>query len=704
MQFVHPEVLWALSALAIPVLVHLFSFRRHRKVQFSQTAFLREVKQESRSRSRIRHWLVLLMRLLAMACIILAFAQPVLDQDTANGQKGGRTLALYIDNSPSMELEGANGPLLEAAKSGASALVDAAGPTDRFQVFTSDFAPSDRRTRSREEALERIAAIRPGSSAPRIGDVLLQAQDRLSAENGEGTAYLFTDLQASSHGLSPALTGQADSSLAVRFVTQSIAPTVNVRIDSAWFDTPMRLTGRSEVLHVRISHDAQRPVDDLPLSLDLNGRRMAIGSYGLRPGLDTDTVLRFRHEAAGHVHATVRTVDAPVTFDDALHFGYEVSDRVKVVLIQGRSAGPAEQVALQRLFADATLHDVTDMSEGGLDYAVLTEADLVVVQGVDNPNSGLVSALLEAVESGQSAWLIPPGEQLGDGWNELLMGLGIGQPGAWIALDEPARLGELHHAHPLYDGVFSQAPRRVDLPSVRGWFGRQRPGPSERRILSFADGKPFLTAGELGAGRFYWLAGPLATDWSNLAQHALLVPTALRMAETARASGLRQFEAGREADLTVRGMRGVGTEGWTLQSAADSAFRTLLNPRNFPGGFRVELPLNELRPGPYTLALAEDDRKTPRTILTLGVNPPSAESDLTTLDPEGWKQALVTAGWRQAEVLSSDVQELVDAVDVLEDGDPAWLGMIALALLFLFLEMVLLKRKSAAPSPATTTT
>ena len=146
MQFVHPEVLWALSALAIPVLVHLFSFRRHRKVQFSQTAFLREVKQESRSRSRIRHWLVLLMRLLAMACIILAFAQPVLDQDTADGQKGGRTMALYLDNSPSMELEGANGPLLEAAKSGASALVDAAGPTDRFQVFTSDFTPSDRRT------------------------------------------------------------------------------------------------------------------------------------------------------------------------------------------------------------------------------------------------------------------------------------------------------------------------------------------------------------------------------------------------------------------------------------------------------------------------------------------------------------------------------------------------------------------------------
>ena len=699
MQFVHPEVLWALSALAVPVLVHLFSFRRHRKVQFSQTAFLREVKQESRSRSRIRHWLVLLLRLLAMACIILAFAQPTWE-NTEHGQAGSRTLALYIDNSPSMELEGANGPLLEAAKSGATALVDAAGPTDRFQVFTSDFTPSDRRTRSKQEALERIAAIRPGFNAPGIGDVLLQLQDRLNSSDGESTAYLLTDLQASSHELTPELAAQADSSLSLRFIAQPVAPQVNVRIDSAWFDTPMRLTGRSEILHVRLSHDAQRPVDDLPLSLDINGQRMAIGSYGLRPGLDTDTVLRFRHDIAGHVHATVRTVDAPVTFDDALHLGYEVSDRVKVVLVQGRAASPAEQVALQRLFADATLHDVATMTEGGLDYAALGEADLIVLQGVSEPSSGLLTAILDAVDGGQSAWLIPPGERLGSGWNELLVGLGVGPSGDWIALDDPARLGELHHAHPLYEGVFSQAPQRVDLPAVRGWYGRSRPGGTERRILSFADGKPFLTAGEFGAGRFYWLASPLAAEWNNLAQHALLVPTALRMAETARASGLRMFEAGRNADLPVRGLRGVGTEGWALQSALDSADRILLAPRSFPGGHRVELPLSRLRPGPYTLTLDEEDSDAPRTILTLGVNSAMTESNLTTLDPMAWKQAMVTAGWRETEVLSSDVQELVDAVDVLEEGDPAWLGLIALALLFLFLEMVLLKRKSAAPSPA----
>ena len=696
MQFVHPEVLWALSALTIPVLVHLFSFRRHRKVRFSQTAFLREVKQESRSRSRIRHWLVLLMRLLALSCIVLAFAQPILDGAEGADAGGARTLALYIDNSPSMELEGANGPLLEAAKSGGTALVEAAGPTDRFQVFTSDFRATDRRTLSRQEALERLAAIRPGHGAPNIVDVLLQMQDRLSDTETQGTAYLFTDLQSSSHTLDGALDIQADSSLPVRFVTQAPVPRVNVRIDSAWFEAPMRLAGRSEVLHVRLSHDAQRPVDDLPLSLEINGRQVAIGSYGLRPGLDADTVLRFRHDVAGPVHAVIRTVDAPVTFDDALHLGYDVQDRVGVALIQGRDANAAEQVALQRLFADATLHNVVPMTAGRLDYDALAAADLIVLQGVRSPSSGLVAALLDGVEGGQSAWLIPPSETLEAGWTELLTGLGAGAPGTWIGLDAPARLGELHHTHPLYSGVFSQAPRRVDLPSVRGWYGRLRPGPEERRLLSFADGKPFLTAGEHGDGRFYWMASPLDAAWNNVAQHALLVPTALRMAESARSSGLRQFEAGRDQDLMVRGMRGAGSEGWSLESAIDSSARTLLTARSVPGGHRLRLPLHRLAPGPYSLVLRGENGER-RPVLTLGVNPPQAESDLTTLEPESWKQAMITAGWRSTEVLSSDLQDLMAAVQVLEEGQPAWLGCIALALLFLFLEMVLLKRKSATP-------
>ncbi len=702
MQFVHPEVLWALSALTIPVLVHLFSFRRHRKVAFSQTAFLKEVRMESRSRNRIRNWLVLLMRLLAVACIILAFAEPMRQSETGGQQDGQKRVSLYIDTSPSMDLEGRNGPMLDAARNGALALVESHAASDRFHVVTSSFDPGDRKWLNKDEAIDRLSRLQPGNAAPVIQDVLLHQQSMLSEEGDPKSskhAYLFTDLQASSHVLQGASDGIADSSISVRFITQQPQPQVNVRIDSVWFDTPMRLVGRSEVLHVRISHDARSPVDDLPLGLNINGRKAAIGSFRVTPGLPTDTVLRFRHEKSGPVHAVVSTSDAPVTFDDRFHFGYTVDEHVDVLLVQGRSASPLEQVALGRLFGDASLHNVTFMEATALDYSALETADLIVLQGVENPSNGLIASLLLGVEGGKSLLMLPPAENAGPGWNELLLGLGANGLGAWREAPNPVRLGTLHSDHPLFEGVFARSPRRVDLPSVRGWYSRSRKGSLERNLLSFSDDQPFLTTGLSGLGRYHFCAGPLDAEWSNLAQHALLVPIALRMAETSRTSGLRQFTAGEKTTFLVQGLqRSPETQLSLAPEGNATEERSLLESIAVPGGLEVSLPNRVLPPGNYVLeqkTSLSGGMDTTSVILTLGINPSREESELATWDPQDWKQALITEGWRNSEVISADVEELVEEVEVLEAGQPLWLTLIILALLFLILEMVLLKRTSA---------
>ena len=700
MQFVHPEVLWALSALTIPVLVHLFSFRRHRKVSFSQTAFLKEVRMESRSRNRIRNWLVLLMRLAAMACVILAFAEPMWPSIDGEGQGGQKRVSIYMDTSPSMELEGRNGPMLEAAKNGALALVESHAATDRFHVVSSSFDPADRRWLTKEEALERIASVQPGHAAPNVRDVLFHQQEFLSDAPGEQRlAYLFSDLQQSSHSMSGEAVGMVDSTLVVRFVTQAAQPKVNIRVDSAWFDTPMRLVGRSEVLHVRIAHDAERPVDDLPLSLSINGRKAAIGSYRIVPGLPTDTVLRFRHEESGPVHAMVSTTDAPVTFDDALHVGYNVAENVKVVLLQGKESTPVEQVALGRLFGDAALHEVQSMEASSLDYDGLDAADLIVLQGVRDPSNGLVAALLRNVTSGKSLIMMPPAEQLGTGWDELLVGLGAHGVADWMTSEEPVRLGKLHHDHPLFAGVFARAPRRVDLPTVRGWHARKRSGSLERDLMSFADGSPFLTTGLKGLGRYHFCAAPLDPKWSNLAQHALLVPTSLRMAETSRATGLQQFTAGSEAAVLLQGLDRVAGASLALRPASgDASERLLLESGTVPGGVEVYLPLRDAKPGPYLIestAAAGNNSDSVSVVMALGINPSRGESNLAVWDIEDWKQALTTEGWRRSDVISSDVEDLVEEVEVLEAGPPLWLNLVTLALLFLLIEMILLKRKSA---------
>src|SRR3954466_8318477 len=76
MHFIYPGFLFALFTLSIPVIVHLFNFRRFKKIYFTNVRFLREIKQDTQSKSRLRHLLILISRILAVTFLVLAFAQP----------------------------------------------------------------------------------------------------------------------------------------------------------------------------------------------------------------------------------------------------------------------------------------------------------------------------------------------------------------------------------------------------------------------------------------------------------------------------------------------------------------------------------------------------------------------------------------------------------------------------------------------------
>ena len=103
MQFLFPVFLLALATLAIPIIIHLFHFRRFKKVYFTNVRFLKEVKEETSSRSRLRNLLVLLARLLALALLVLAFAQPYFNRG-AEVQKGAKAISIFIDNGKSINM------------------------------------------------------------------------------------------------------------------------------------------------------------------------------------------------------------------------------------------------------------------------------------------------------------------------------------------------------------------------------------------------------------------------------------------------------------------------------------------------------------------------------------------------------------------------------------------------------------------------
>jgi hypothetical protein len=89
MHFLYPAFLFALLSLAIPVLVHLFNFRRYQKVYFSNVQFLKEIQEQQSSRRNLKERLILAARLLALFFLVLAFARPFIS-NTNNTKAGAR--------------------------------------------------------------------------------------------------------------------------------------------------------------------------------------------------------------------------------------------------------------------------------------------------------------------------------------------------------------------------------------------------------------------------------------------------------------------------------------------------------------------------------------------------------------------------------------------------------------------------------------
>lgn len=158
MSFVHPGYLWFLSLLAIPIILHLFHFRRFKRFYFPSLKYLKEQEQEKKSVKKLKRLLILCARLLALAALIIAFAQPFFKQ-IEETKSGIPVTAIYIDNSLSMSAKGTEGELLSEAREIAKKIITKSAGNTRFFITTNEFSGVERKLHSKATAVEVIDKI-----------------------------------------------------------------------------------------------------------------------------------------------------------------------------------------------------------------------------------------------------------------------------------------------------------------------------------------------------------------------------------------------------------------------------------------------------------------------------------------------------------------------------------------------------------------
>jgi len=523
MSFVFPGFLFALFAISIPVIIHLFRFRRFRTVYFPNTAFLRQLSEASDKESRLKHLLILLLRILTIAFLVLAFARPFIASGDEDISPGGNVVGVYIDNSFSMNAMSARGRLLDEARERALELAGIYGPADRFLLLTNDFEGRHQRFVSREEFVDLVAQVDESAATRSIVEVMQRKQELFSEENEDNQrAYYISDFQQSTSGIETLESEPEPSAYLIPIEAQQLD---NVFIDSCWFESPVRLAGEPVTMHVRIRNEGLQNLENQSLRLYIEGRQRSVVAYNVAAGNTVETELSWSAGTDAFQQGYLEIVDYPVTFDDRLYFTYTVSSEIPVLSLDGEGSSPY----LQALYGSDELFNFRTMPGFSIDYSVFPNYPLIILNGFNQLSAGLGMELQRYVEEGGSLVIFPGIDVNLMSYNELLLSMNLdsyaGRDTAEI------RVSEINELHPLFEDVFEHIPENIDLPVLSNHYPIQRQVRSAgETLLQLQNGMPFLSSYRTGEGTVYLSAVPLDNAFSNFQRHSIFVPVMVNIA------------------------------------------------------------------------------------------------------------------------------------------------------------------------------
>jgi hypothetical protein len=555
-EFLYPNFLYALSAIAIPIIVHLFNFRKFKKVYFTNVKFLKEVKQETQSRSQLKHLLVLLMRILAIAMLVFAFAQPFYPAKNAEGDQivkvNENSVSIYIDNSFSMKAVGTEGELLALAKKKATEAAMSFKATDNFQLITNDFEGRHQRFVNRDEFLELLEEVQLSPAVRMLSDVYGRFEDISSeSELSSRRFIIFSDFQKNTADLQQIENKTEAKTFIVQLKAERAA---NLYIDSVWFESPVRKVNETDELMVRVVNNGDE-ARNISIGLSINGTNPALGNtISVDANSTADSLIKFTlYQQPGLKQGEVYlNGSAGVDYDDSFYFTYEVASNVSILSIGEDNTAPGQSDYIQSLFGSDDYFQLTSIGIRDINYNELGTYKLIVLNELQEITSGLAKSLDEYVTSGGNL-VVFPGTQINrQSYNELVVSLTA--KNRILGLDTVnTKVVKIEAEHPLYQNVFSKIPDNIDLPAVNSHYSISRQvQTNEEMILRMRNGDSFLSKYDKGNGKFYLFSVPLNPNYSSLSRHAIFVPTMLRIAEFSQYSGSMFYTIGYDAAIEVK--------------------------------------------------------------------------------------------------------------------------------------------------------
>lgn len=688
MGFLFPAFLAAMAALAVPIVLHLRHRDKDRPLRFPSLMFLEQLPIRTAQRRRVTDLPLLLLRALALALIVFAFARPVFSKkEEVKKTERVRAIVVLLDRSMSMGY----GDVWKTAVDSAKTVINSIGTGDRVGVvlFDEEAEIIQALTNDKAAALSALSSAKPGSRGTHFAAALRAAREALvAAPEATGEVVFITDLQRSG------VAGLAGLDLPKSINVRSISVGAKDRGNSAVANVEARRivepTRTMLGIQARVSSRELTAERKAKVSLILNGRPSGTREVTIPKSGDVPVSFEPVLLPSGRVSGFVSVDNDALTDDDTLHFALAGDDGVDVLLVVPGDALRDETLYFERALAVGQAPSIRIEAVRGdqLEGPKLQKAALVVLWDSPTPTGRAGAALADWVKRGGGLAVVA-GRRLA------ARGNGGAAPAAPRPNDSsaspapaatglvPARfvgaadrltdrggtLGDVRLDHPLFSPFRDASAALSAVRFLR--YPRMEATAGAEVIARFDDGQPAVIDRREGTGKVLVIGMPLDAASGDFPLQPAYLPLLKRLV---------LYTSGRDAPRLWR----TTGQSWLLPASLKEPAVTI------PDGSIVRPPRDTVG---STVALnaagvysVYDGKVQGEPKDLLAVNAPATESDLTPVDA---KELLI--GVRQTDDSTSSAREIPTRVET-ESRQRLWRWLLIAAALLLFTETVFANR------------
>ncbi|HRE23727.1 MAG TPA: BatA domain-containing protein [Bacteroidia bacterium] len=672
-QFVYPFFLWFLAALSIPIIIHLFNFRRFKKIEFTNVRFLKEIKEQTQSHSKLKHLLVLLMRLMALAFLILAFAQPFVPTKSTESS-GQQIVSLYIDNSFSMNLSGKEGSLLDEAKDKCRTIATSLPSSTKFQLLTNEFKGEQQRLIDRDELLELTDHIKINPQSRNINEVLIRQTDALKKSNSDNrSSFIISDFQKSFFDMQP---GVNDSLLKLNLLKTDAEEVKNIAIDSCWLSAPVIQLNTPSELNVKVRNYGNEDAE-VPVRFYINNSQKTVASAKINAGMDATVKMNFTIIQPGWQLAKVEIDDNPIAFDDTYYLSFRIADKIPVYHI-----GSSKNIFIDKLLANNSLIDYTFSTQNAVDYAMLKKCNAVILTDLKDISSGMSDEIARFVDLGGTLIIFPDSNITPNGYENLFGKLNVEN---YSTLNTNSiSVSKLDLANPLFHDMFEKTDERMSLPTVNQSYETVSSLRSGKNIvMQLQGGHSFLNYYHRKSGSVYQFTSAAQPAAGTFVTHALFAPVLFKTILLSAPSSQPTLFIGENSDIKIPSS--IQTNDVLHLINSDTKTDIIPEFKTTNDGTLINLTGIE-QAGFYQLKNLNDSIL---SIIALNYN--RKESDLKAFSDEELKSMYGNGKFKSVEVVNPTGSGLTKFIKQYSSGISLWKYCILATLLFLIAETLLLR-------------